>query len=199
MLSSITPLGERTKGNRWATTVAAHMVGSTMGGVAVGTAAWAVGTPVRALVSPAVLLAAVIVATVAAAVLEARPGLVPRLPGWRRQVDERWLTMYRGVVYGAGYGVQLGAAVATIVTTAAIPLVLIAAAATPPFAGGAALGALFGLARGAALLAARRIEDPVALRRFHERFEARAPGARRASAGILAAGAVIVAMTSVAV
>jgi hypothetical protein len=107
--------------------------------------------------------------------------------------------MYRGVVYGAGYCVQLGAAIATIVTTAAIPLLLIAAAATPPLAGGAALGALFGLARGAMLLAGRRIEDPAALRRFHERFEAQAPGARRASAGVLAAGAVIVTMTSVAV
>jgi hypothetical protein len=199
MLSSITPLGERTKGNRWATTVAAHVVGSTLGGALVGTAAWTAGIPVRAVASPGALLAAVIVATALAAVLEARPSLVPRLPGWRRQVDERWLTMYRGVVYGAGYGVQLGAAIATIVTTAAIPLVLIAAAATPPLAGGAALGALFGLARGVTLLAARRIEDPLALRRFHERFEARAPDARRASAGILAAGAVIVTIAGVAV
>jgi hypothetical protein len=30
-------------------------------------------------------------------------------PSWQRQVDERWLTTYRGWVYGAGFGFQLGA------------------------------------------------------------------------------------------
>jgi hypothetical protein len=189
MLSSITPLGERSKGNRWGVTVVAHVLGSAVAGAAVGLLAWVVGLPLRAVVPAEVLFGAVLLATAAAAVLEARPALVPRLPGWRRQVDEGWLTAYRGVVYGLGYGVQLGAAVATIVTTAAIPLVLVAAAAAPPLAGGIGIGTLFGLARGASVLASRGITDPEGLRRFHRRFEERAGAARWASAATLALAA----------
>ena len=42
-----------------------------------------------------------------------------RVPGPRRQVDENWLATYRGWVYGAGFGAQLGVAFATIVTASA--------------------------------------------------------------------------------
>ena len=192
MLSSITPLGERSKGNRWGVTVAAHVVGSTAGGAVVGALAWIAGIPIRAAFDDDVLLVVLVVCTALAALVEARPSLVPRLPGWRRQVDERWLTAYRGVVYGAGYGVQLGAAVATIVTTAAIPLVLVASAVAPSAAVGIAIGALFGLARGATLLAGRRITDVQRLRRFHQRFESHADDARRGSSLALALAAVAV-------
>ena len=199
MLSSITPLGERTKGNRWGVTVAAHVVGSTAGGAAIGGLAWLAGIPLRAVAPDEVLLVLLVVCTALAAVLEARPALVPRLPGWRRQVDERWLTTYRGVIYGAGYGVQLGAAVATIVTTAAIPLVLLACAVAPSAAAGIGIGALFGLARGATLLAGRGITDVQRLRRFHQRLESRADDARRGSSVALAATAIAVAGLAVLV
>lgn len=36
-----------------------------------------------------------------------------RLPGPARQVDEDWLARYRGWVYGAGFGTQLGLGVVT--------------------------------------------------------------------------------------
>ena len=42
-----------------------------------------------------------------------------RVPGPRRQVDENWLVTYRGWVYGAGFGAQLGLAFVTIVTASA--------------------------------------------------------------------------------
>ena len=59
-----------------------------------------------------------------------------RLPGPRRQVDERWLHRYRGWVYGAGFGVQLGLGVATVVTTSAVYVMLAAAVLTGTAAGG---------------------------------------------------------------
>lgn len=44
MLSSITPLGERGRGNRWWLTVAAYTVGSVLAGALVGTVAGAIGS-----------------------------------------------------------------------------------------------------------------------------------------------------------
>ena len=49
------------------------------------------------------------------------------VPGPRRQVDERWLDEYRGWVYGAGYGAQLGLGVTTVVSSAATYVALLAA------------------------------------------------------------------------
>ena len=45
-----------------------------------------------------------------------------RLPGPRRQVDERWLHRYRGWVYGVGFGFQLGFGLLTVVTTSTVYL-----------------------------------------------------------------------------
>src|SRR5919202_1077090 len=85
----------------------------------------------------------------AAAALDLRGGP----PTIRRQVDERWLVTYRDWAYGAGFGVQLGLGAVTIVTSASVylPWVLELAAATP--AGGALVGAVFGLSRALPLLA----------------------------------------------
>ena len=49
------------------------------------------------------------------------------VPSWHRQVNEDWLADFRGWVYGAGFGVQLGTGVVTIVTTAAVYLVWLTA------------------------------------------------------------------------
>src|SRR4249919_1505358 len=69
------------------------------------------------------------------------------IPSWHRQVNEDWLTQYRGWVYGLGFGVQLGLGVVTIVTTAAVYLTWVAAFVSGSAAIGAAVGAAFGLAR----------------------------------------------------
>src|SRR3954453_19341957 len=105
MLTSISPLGERARGNRWAGTAAVYVVASTLGGVAIGALLGAVGS----LFEVSLLVAAAVCALAAVA------DLVHRLPTIHRQVDEDWLSRYRGWVYGAGYGAQLGVGVATIV------------------------------------------------------------------------------------
>src|SRR4051812_23628790 len=118
MLSSITPFGERGRRQRFGITAAAFVAGSLAGGVALGLLAGSAGSvlPSRSTVVDGVLIA--VVAT-AAALLDARVGGV-RLPTIRRQVDENWLTTYRGWIYGLGFGAQLGFGLATIVTTAAV-------------------------------------------------------------------------------
>src|SRR4051794_12975770 len=100
MLASITPLGERGRGRRWGRTVGAYLVASVVGGAALGAVAGGIG----GLLGGAPLVGVAVVAGVAAVA----DLFVARLPGPRRQVDERWLVRYRGWVYAAGFGAQLG-------------------------------------------------------------------------------------------
>ncbi len=86
-----------------------------------------------------------------------------RLPGPRRQVNEQWLHAFRGWVYGGGFGLQLGAGVATVVTTAAVYATLAAALLSASVVAGAAIGGIFGGLRGLALLAGAGIRTPSAL------------------------------------
>ena len=110
MLTSISPLGERARGNRWPVTVAAYVLGSGVAGAAVGGVLGLLGD---LLLRPLPLVAAAVCLAAAAADLA---GLLPR---GSRQVDEDWLVRYRGWVYGLAFGGQLGVGVATIVTSAA--------------------------------------------------------------------------------
>ena len=63
------------------------------------------------------------------------------------------MVTYRPWVYGAGFGVQLGAAAATVVNTALVPLFMLAALLSGHAVSGMVLGAAFGAARGASLAA----------------------------------------------
>lgn len=159
MLSSIHPLGERGRNNRWGLTVAAHMAGSWAGGVVAFTLAAALGL----LLPDNAVWAAVAVAAVAV-VVEVRSS---RIPGPRRQVNEDWLHRYRGWVYGAGFGFQLGAGVMTIVTTTATYVALALTALTHDVAAGVVVGTVFGLGRSLPLLAARRVHDGGQLAALH--------------------------------
>ena len=159
MLASITPLGERGRGRRWGITVAAHLVGAVLSGGAIGALLALMGAaPVRALGS-GVRLGALAIAAIAGVVLDARVGGL-RLPTPVRQVNEEWMSRYRGWVYGLGFGIQLGLGVATIVTTSAVYVTLAAAALSGGPGAGAAIGATFGLVRGATLLAGIRVKRP---------------------------------------
>jgi hypothetical protein len=120
-----------------------------------------------------------------------RPGLPP---GWRRQVDERWVDEYRPWVYGFGWGAQLGAGVLTIVSSAATYLVMGLAALIGSLPGGVALGVTFGLTRGLTLLLARGLVSPASLRSFHRSLQPRRRLA--ASAVVLAEGLVVLAATA---
>jgi hypothetical protein len=202
MMGSITPLGERGRGRSWGRTVTAYLVGSALGGMAAGAAAGALGAALRRaapagvgrlwFAAAAALAAAVVDALFARAML---PG--GRLPGPRRQVNEEWLTRYRGWVYGAGFGVQLGFGVATIVTTAAIYALLVVAALSGSPQVGGLLGLTFGLARGLPLLATWRVRSPDTLLRVDaglRRWQPRAAGLAtlaQAALGVLLIGAAV--------
>ncbi|TMJ97064.1 MAG: hypothetical protein E6G67_03520 [Actinobacteria bacterium] len=85
------------------------------------------------------------------------------LPTVRRQVNEEWLHRYRGWVYGAGFGLQLGIGVATIVTAAAVYAALLCALLVASPALGAMIGGVFGAVRGLTPLAAARVRTPAQL------------------------------------
>jgi hypothetical protein len=157
MLTSITPLGERGRGNRWAVTTTAYAVGCALGGATTGLVS---EPPARC--SPA------------AGAARRGSGLPGRrrcrrhprgrLPIGRRQVDERWLGRYRGWVYGLGFGYQLGLGVVTVVTSAATLAVLAVALLTQSPVVGALVGLVFGSARVLPALLVRRVDNPERLR-----------------------------------
>jgi hypothetical protein len=167
MLGSITPLGERSRGRRWGITVAAFGLAAGAAGAAFGAALGAAGGLVD--VSATARTALLGLAVAAAVVVDVVPGV--RAPGPRRQVNEAWLHRYRGWVYGAGFGLQLGLGVTTIVSTAAVYATGAAAFLAGSAAAGAVVGAAFGLARAATLLAAGGVDEPRALAVLDRRLE----------------------------
>ncbi len=196
MLASINPLVERVRGRRWGETVLAYFVGSVLGGFEVGALLGGLGGLARDLLSVLGALSepagrAGLAQQGLAAGLVALGGLgglletVGRVPTWRRQVDEAWLTRYRGWVYGAGFGLQLGAGVATTVTTGAIYLAGVFAVVAASPARGGLIGAVFGLARAAPVLLGARIGDAMALRSLVKRLATWETAGRRATAVVL--------------
>ncbi len=119
MLSSIHPLGERTRNNRWGLTAVYYLAGGLMGGLVLGTVAGTIGWLGLAWWNPTPTSQAVVIVTILAiALLWDLSGLT--IPTIHRQVNEDWLSMYRSWVYGGGFGFQLGLGVVTIVTTTAV-------------------------------------------------------------------------------
>ncbi len=183
MLTSISPLGERARGNRWSLTVAWLALGALLGGAAVGATLGALGQALAAARAGAAGLAVLAGACAAAAIWDLSGR---RLPG-RRQVNEDWLVAYRSWVYGSGFGLQLGAAVTTVVNTALVPLFMLAAVLAGDMTAGLMMGAAFGAARGASLVLVRRVRTTGDLRRLHRRLDHYADRARRIGAGVAAA------------
>jgi hypothetical protein len=197
MLSSITPLGERSRGNRWWLTVTAYLVGATLGGAVTGTAFGVLGLPLRWLGPSTTQIALVaVVLGLAALAFDASGGRL-RLPRTSHQVNEDWTSIYRGWVYGFGWGFELGMGLVTVVTAATIYLVFALAFLTASPALGALIGATFGLARGLVILSASRVHSPDALLTFHRRLQESAAVARAAAVG--ADALVVVAAVTVAV
>jgi sulfite exporter TauE/SafE len=180
MLTSIHPLGERARGNRFGLTASAYVVGSLAGGAMSGLVAGALGAlrvGGASLVWRSVVFA---LASVLALVVELR-GIRPR--SWRRQVNEDWLSEYRGWVYGIGFGFQLGLGVATIVTSAVVYLAFFGAFLTAVPVAGALVGAAFGIARALPLFGVRSVETPESLRVVHTRVRRLDQTARRVTVG----------------
>lgn len=177
MLSSITPLGERGRQRRWGATVTAYAVGSVVAGSLMGAALGGL-VGLAPAPSPPTALAALAVAALLAAALDLRPSLLPTV---RRQVNEDWLARYRGWVCGAGFGAQLGLGVVTIVTTAAVYVVPLAAALSGSWLTGAVIGGTFGLARALPVLSLGRVSTTDAVVRRSRRLDSWARPARRAT------------------
>lgn len=200
MLASISPVGEAARGQRWSITVSAYLVGSAAGGATLGllggTLGWGLfaltGRPPTAAVAGALALLALL------AVALDRGLLRWNVPAWQRQVDETWLTSYRGWVYGAGFGFQLGAGVLTRIPTAAVHLVVLATIASGSPATGALIGVTFGAVRALPILLAGRHRDPARLNAFHQRMDAAASTADRVTSGVVALAAAALATTAVA-
>lgn len=168
MLSSIHPLGERSRNNRWGLTAGAFVVGAVAGGVLLGAVAGGLGYLVMLVLPLSGLgVVVVVVGLLAASALADLSRKGRPLPGIHRQVNEDWLGTYRGWVYGLGFGFQLGLGVVTYVATFAVPVMLIIAVLTGSPAAGALIGAVFGFFRGAAVLTVSRINHPQQLNRFH--------------------------------
>jgi MFS family permease len=160
MLGSITSLGERGRGMRLGVTMAAFAIGAVAAGAALGAVLGSIGAAVSPGPAPG-WVAPVALALVVAAGMALEAGR--RLPSPRRQVNEDWLTRYRGWVYGVGFGAQLGAGVATVVNSAAIYAALAAALLSGSVAGGAAIGATLGGVRAATALPGRWVRTPAGL------------------------------------
>jgi len=188
MLTSISPLGERARGNRWPLTVTWLVAGTLVGAATLGAVLGAVGRSLPVILDEGWRLSALALAGVVAAVWDLKVGRFPV----RRQVNEDWLSAFRPWVYGWGYGLQLGAAVVTAVNTALIPMFMLAALLTRDPMSGLLVGAAFGAIRGLTVTLNRRVRNAADLARLHRRLDTLAHMARRLgalAAALLAAAA----------
>jgi hypothetical protein len=170
MLATVTPLAEHGRGHRYRTTATWFVAGGLAGGASLGLGMAALALGVRGVAPSAVTVAVVAgVAAILAAASDARLGGF-HLPFHRRQVNERWLDQFRPWVYGAGFGWQIGTGLVTYIKSAALYLMIVLAALTASPATALAIGALFGLTRGLAVLLGRNITSAATLASFHRRF-----------------------------
>ena len=180
MLSTITPIGERGRDNRYATSVAWFIAGALLGGATLGAGAAALAAGVAALDlsgDALVAVAAVLAAVTLASDLQLG-GF--RLPSHTRQVNETWLDQFRSWVYGGGFGWQIGVGLATYVTTAAVYLMVGLAALTASPLAAFAIVTGFGLVRGLAVLLGRDLTTPQRMLHLHRRLDELLPTAQRA-------------------
>lgn len=188
MLTSITPLGERGRGHRfWLTRTwlfGGHIVGGlALGGVLAAASALIGVTVGRPGSTPAL---ATIAGVTVVAVLGDLAGVT--VPG-RRQVDERWLTSYRGWVYGLGFGAQLGFGLVTVVNTLLLAVVIASGAVLPPDQS-LLLGGIYGLTRGIGASVNGWVRSVNDLHRLHRRLDQSERAVRMGSLGAVAFAAV---------
>lgn len=185
MLSSIHPFGERARHQRYGTTAIAFLIGSLIGGLALGSLL-AVPAAVVGELGTLPHVAMTLLVVVAAWELLRLP-----VPSMARQVNEDWLTQYRGWVYGLGFGIQLGVGFATYVKSSltygvALAAVLYGSPSVAFFAGG-----MFGLVRGLSIFLTRRVETPQRLRALFSRIGQTQRSVQVVGAAGVAAAAVI--------
>ncbi len=193
MLASINPLGERGRNQHYPVTVAAFIATSTFAGALLGAALGLLG--VRFAHERPALVVIALLALTGLLLDSGRVGW--RVPGPRRQVEEHWLTTYRGWVYGAGFGVQLGLGFTTIVTASATWVAFACALLSGSVPGGLLIGAVYGLVRALPVLLTARTREPRALHALMRRVDAWEP--RLTSATFAAQSCLAIAAVAVAI
>jgi hypothetical protein len=176
MLSTITPMGERGRGNRYGPTAAWYVLGAAVGGLSLGALVAVPAALAGAGSGPSRALVATIAAVLAAA-SDLRIGGF-RVPFHKRQVNERWLDEYRPWVYGTGFGWQVGSGFATYIMTAANHLLVVLAVLRGSALVAVLAGTTFGVVRGLTVLSTRRATTPDALTRLHRQVHRFGPTAR---------------------
>jgi len=183
MVSTLTPLAERSRGRRWPAAAGWFVLGGTLGGLSSGLLLAVPAAAVGALdIGVAWRTGAVGVVAVVAGVWDLHRGR-GALPHHRRQVDEQWVDRYRQWATAGGWGLQIGTGWATYIMTSGVYLAAIAAVATGSAVTAVALGAGFGLLRGLAVFLGVRIDRPERLLRIHRWLDASAHRSRVAAAG----------------
>jgi hypothetical protein len=193
MLSTITPIGERGRNHRYASTATWFVLGAVLGGATLGlgmallaAAVGALGLTATEALGASAVLAGVTIAS------DLRLGGF-RLPSHTRQVNESWLDQFRSWVYGGGFGWQIGVGLATYVTTAAVYLMIAMGALTGSPAVAVAIGTAFGLVRGLAVFVGHRLTSPERLLALHRRLDELLPAAQR---GIVLVQAAVMAVAA---
>lgn len=180
MLSTITPIGEQGRRNRYGASVSWFIAGAVLGGATLSAGAALLAAGVRVLDVSGDVRVAIAAALAAVAVASDLHLGGFRLPSHTRQVNEEWLMQYRSWVYGGGFGWQIGVGLATYITTAAVHLMLgLAALSASPLAAVLVVTG-FGLVRGLAVLLGRDLTTPQKMMDLHRRLDELLPTAQRA-------------------
>jgi len=185
MLSSIHPFGERARQQRYTLTVVAYVLGTVAGGLVLGGALAIVAIPIPSTPMTSMLALAILLGC---AVWDL---MGRRVPSLERQVDETWLSRYRGWIYGAGYGFQLGIGFATFVKSALTYGFALAAVLSGSPSVALSSGLLFGLTRGLSILSTSKISSPTELRSFFDALTRSSTVVKRVGALAVITGAAL--------
>jgi hypothetical protein len=173
MLSSLNPVGEASRGYRFAASAGWYVAGSVAGGAILGAACAVPALGYRSVHADA-RLTWMLAGVAALIVLAADLGVAGfRLPVNPRQVDVGWLTAYRRWVYAGGFGLQIGLGFVTYIMTGAVYLTAVLAALTASPGAALLVGLTFGLVRGLCVLFAAPARTPERLRILMYRIVAR--------------------------
>lgn len=178
MISTITPMTEQARGNRFPVTATWFVLGATLGGATLGAVAAAGAAFVSALGASVTLRVAILcggaLVTIASDI---------HLLGWSlwnhpRQVDETWLGRMRAWAYAAGFGWQIGTGVATYIMTAGVYLLIATAMVSGSPLAAFLLCAAFGFFRGFCVWSAGGVHTHADLQNLHRRIERGEPASR---------------------
>ena len=181
MLSSIHPFGERARAQRFLVTATWYSIGCLIGGLAMGALVSAPGRLFDYSLAGAALIIIIVSAAIEISDHE--------LPSLARQVDEDWLTRYRGWVYGVGYGFQLGFGFATYVKTPLTYGFVVAAILFGDPKTALIAGTAFGAARACSIAAVGAVSSPSRLAAlFRNLVRSRRPVQVLSAIGVAAVG-----------